>query len=141
MQTSDALNPAVAEKLPITIGIAFVSAAVVLAGILVLANRADWWNGFAPAAVASALAAGVSLVPLRKGLRQNLMKAVTAYFVAAVLRTVMSLVACVIAVKIGGYPAAPTLLLMLGFYLAILIAETAAIVKALAGTQQSQPGS
>jgi hypothetical protein len=41
----------------------------------------------------------------------------------------------VLAVMVGGYPAMPTMLLMVVFYFAVLAAETTMVVKAIWGAK------
>ena len=82
------------------------------------------------AAVASVLASGLSLVPLAWGLRHSLYGAVAGYFVAMGLRAGASLVACLIAVYVGGYPQAPTFLMMVAFYFAVLAVESLWVARA-----------
>lgn len=109
----------------------YAAAAGVLAAILALVNRADWWQGFAAAALASVLAAAVSLVPLAWGLRRGMGQMLGAYFLSAALRAIVSLTACVLAIVAGHYPAAPTLLLMVAFYFVLLTIEAAYLGRAL----------
>lgn len=131
------VDPKIAEKLPANVAIAFVITTLVTAGILALVNRPEWWRGFLPAVVISALATLLSVLIIKRGLKLELSKAVAAYFGGVGARFFVSLVACFIAVKVGGYPPVPTLLLMVAFYFAILIAETLAMVKALGSVKHS----
>jgi hypothetical protein len=124
------LSP-VAAKLPTVIAGAFVIAAALLACLLVLVNRADWWRGMIPASVVSAIAAAVSLLPVMWGLRRDLHKAAAGFLAGIGVRMGISLGGCTLAVLVGGYPAVPTMLLMMGFYITILAAETSAMSSAL----------
>lgn len=121
----------VAARLPRTVATAFVVAGVVLAGFLVLINRAEWWRGFVAAAVVSAIAAGFALLPVIWGLRRDLHKAAAGFLAGIGLRMLISLGGCSLAVLAGGYPAVPTMLLMMAFYIAILSAETWLLASAL----------
>jgi hypothetical protein len=102
-----------------------------LALLLALVNRPDWWRGLLAATAVSALSAGLSLAPIAWGLSRPMNQRVAAFFAAMGLRAGVSLGGCVLAVSVGKYPAAPTLLLMVVFYFAILAVETAAAARAL----------
>ena len=102
-----------------------------LALLMALVNRPDWWRGLLAATAVSALSAGLSLAPMAWGLSRPMNQRVAAFFAAMGLRAGVSLGGCVLAVSIGKYPAAPTLLLMVVFYFAILAVETAAAARAL----------
>jgi hypothetical protein len=115
--------------------LALVGTGVVLAALLMLVDRADWWRGLLGAGVISALATAGSVPPLLWSLRRGLNQRVAAYFMATGLRATISLGGGVLAVKIGTYPAAPTLLLMVVFYFAILAAETTCLAKVLWDTK------
>lgn len=125
------LDPRVAKEFPAKVAVAFAITTIVVVGILAIVNKSDWWRGFLPAMVISALATLLSVLIIRQGLKLELGKAVAAYFGGVGTRFFVSLIAGFVAVKIGGYPPVPTLLLMVAFYVAILVAETMAMVKAL----------
>lgn len=111
--------------------IALLSAAALLVAILTLVNRPDWWRGLLAAGIVSALAAAASLPPLLWSWKRDMAKRVAGYFTASGIRVIVSLGGCLLAIKAGGYPAAPTLLLMVVFYFAILAAETTCMAKVL----------
>lgn len=113
------------------VAMAVLLTAGVLAATLVLVNRADWWRGLLPATVGSALAAMVSLLPLAWGVRRGLYHAAAAFFVAGATRAAVSIGACLLAVLAGGYPMAPTLLLMVPFYFAVLAVEATMLGRAM----------
>jgi hypothetical protein len=108
---------------------AIVVTAAALACVVFLAGQADWWRGYAAATVASALAAGLSLIPLHRGLDKGFSALVPAVMAATGVRTLVVVGGCLLAVVAGRYPAAPTLILMLPYYLALLGVETAFLVK------------
>lgn len=103
--------------------------AAVLAGAMFLVNSADWWRGYAAATVASALAGGLSLIPLLKGLNKGFSAFVPAVMVATGVRTLVAVGGCMLAVIAGKYPAVPTLMLMMPYYLVLLGVETTTLVK------------
>jgi hypothetical protein len=111
--------------------LALLVSAAALGGVLVLVNRGDWWRGLLAASVVSTLSAAASLPPLLLSLRKGMQQRVAGYFAAAGIRALVSLGGCMLAVKLGHYPAAPTLLLMVVFYFAVLAVETIAIARAL----------
>ncbi|HLL90925.1 MAG TPA: hypothetical protein VK324_16610 [Tepidisphaeraceae bacterium] len=124
--------PATAGRVVMVVGLALAATAVGLAAILVLVNRPAWWPGLLAAGVVSALSAGLSLIPLTWGLRRpKLEQRVAGYLVALGVRGTVSLGGCLLAVMVGRYPAAPTLLLMVVFYLAVLAAETSVVVRTM----------
>lgn len=116
--------------------LALIGTAAVLAGLLALVDRADWWRGLLGAGIISALATAGSLPPLVWSFRRGLNQRVAAYFTATGLRASIALAGGVLAVKVGTYPAAPTLLLMVVFYFAILAAETTCLAKVLWDTKE-----
>jgi hypothetical protein len=114
---------------------AMVAALAVAAGstaaLLALIGRPDWWRGLIAATVVSALALGLSLVPLLWGLRRSLNAAVAGYFLAMGVRMGVSLGGCLLVIMAGGYPADATLLLMAVLYAAVLLAEAAVMAVAM----------
>ena len=121
----------VAAKLPMIIAVAFVIAGLLLIGILVLVNQPDGWRGMLAASVVSAIAAAISLLPILWGLRRDLHKAAAGFLAGIGVRMAISLGGCTLAVLVGGYPAVPTMLLMMGFYITVLASETWAMSSAL----------
>lgn len=121
----------VAARLPRTVLFTFLVSGVVLAAVLVLINKADWWRGFAAASIVSAIAAAVAVLPVMWGLRRDLHKAAAGFMAGIGLRMAVSLGGCSLAVLVGGYPAVPTMLLMMAIYLSILAAETALMASSL----------
>ena len=108
--------------------------AAVLAVLMMLVNRGDWWRGLLAATMVAALTAAASLPPIAVGLQRGLMPAVGGYFVAAGLKMLVSISGGWLAVKAGGYPALPTMVLIVVFYLVLLAAETAVVARALWST-------
>jgi hypothetical protein len=108
-----------------------------LVAVLALVNRPDWWRGLLAASLVSALSAAASIPPLAWGLRRRLDQRVVLVFVAMAARAVVSLGGCVLAVTAGGYPAAPTLLLMVVFYFALLAVETTIAARAVLAADRS----
>jgi hypothetical protein len=114
----------VTGRLVRTTALAVVGAAAAVALVLVLVNRADWWRGLLAASVVTVLSAAASFVPLAWGLRRGLYQATAGSFAAMGVRAAVALGGGVLVVKTLGYPAAPTLLLLVVFYFAVLAAET-----------------
>jgi hypothetical protein len=109
--------------------IGFVATALVLAAMIMLANRPTWWRGYLAASIVSALAAAGSLGPLFWGFKRKLDQLVIAYFTAAGIRAIVSLGGCAWAVWVGGYPAYPTMLMMLCYYFVLLAIETSVVAR------------
>lgn len=116
--------PAIAPPLVRAVAVAMLTAAAAVSAVLLLANRPDWWKGLLGAAVVTVLSASASVPPLVWGLRRGLYPAVAGSFAAMGLRAVVALGAGVFVVKALDYPAAPTLLLLVVFYFAVLAAES-----------------
>lgn len=114
-----------------TVATALAGTAAVLAVLLLLINRAEWWRGFLAATLVSVLAAAASAPLLGWGLRRRLGEAVAAYFLATGARLIVSLGGSLLAVLAGGYPPLPTLLLMVVFYFALLAVETTMVSRAI----------
>ena len=105
--------------------------AAVLAAVLVVVNRADWWRGYVAASVAAALATGASLVPLTYGLRKGGAAVVQMFMASSALRGAVAIGIAALAVGVGGYPALPTLGLVIPYYLALLAIETACLSRGI----------
>jgi hypothetical protein len=136
------MSPSVAENNPLitaqgagrlvsSIAFTLLIIAGLMAGMIVLANKPAWWPGLAAAALISLIASACSLYPLVRGLRKSLNGAVVGYFLAMAIRAGLSVGGGLVAVHVGGYPKAATLLLMTVFYFGVLIVETAAVARAL----------
>ncbi len=111
----------------LTIGL--MATGLLLAAMIVLANRPTWWPGYLAATLVSAIAAAGALGPLAWGLKRKLDQLVIAYFTAAGVRAAITLGGCAWAVWVGGYPAAPTLLMMVAYYFVLLAIETLIVIK------------
>ena len=127
--TPDAVNllpaaPPVAPALVRTTALALVGAAASVALVLVLVNRPEWWRGLLAAVIVTVFSAAASVPPLVWGLRRGLYKATAGSFAAMGLRAVVALGGGMLVVRALGYPAAPTLLLLVVFYFAVLAAES-----------------
>jgi hypothetical protein len=114
---------------------AYVIAAALIAGALVLNGDAAWWRGYAAATIAT-LMAGVATIPIiawgmRVAAAARPELATGAFFVAAGVRAVIALGAAMLAIRQGGYPKTPTLLLVVPYYFALLAAETVVLVRLL----------
>lgn len=119
--------------------IAFVMTAAALAGIVFLLGREEWWRGYTAATVAGALAAGLSLVPLWKGLGKGMSAMVPAVMAATAVRTAAALGGCVLGIVAAHDPAVPTLALVVPYYVALLWIESATLVNiSRAVTQRKQ---
>lgn len=111
------------------IAIAMVGTAVIVSAILALLGRADWWQGFAAATVLSVLAAGASIAAMRVGLGFGIAGAIGGHFVGAGMRFLIVLGGGLILLWAGEYPALPTLVLAVPYYLATLAAEVVAMAR------------
>jgi hypothetical protein len=110
---------------------ATLAAAVVLASVVFLVARPDWWRGYAAATVATMLAAAASLVPLSVGVRGNAAQLVRMFMAATGTRAAVAIGLCALAVGVGRYPAIPTFALLIPYYLALLAAESACLARGL----------
>lgn len=116
------------------VALACVLCAVLVACALTLVGRADWWRGFAAATVVTVMATVASVPIIAWSLRVGAQRAdlaTAAFFVAAAVRAGVSLGAALVAVRAGDYPKAPTLLLVVPYYFALLAAETFVLVRVL----------
>jgi hypothetical protein len=106
-------------------------AAAMIAGLLVLTRADSWWSGFGAATVASVLAALLSLIPLRWGLWRSIEKLMAMVLLASGVRAGVSIGLALVAVEAGGFPAKPTLLLLVPYYFVLLAVETACLIRAV----------
>jgi hypothetical protein len=114
-----------------------VGTAAGLAAVLALVGVSpDTWRGLLAATIASSLATAASLLPLGWSMQRGMTYRVAGYFIAAGLRAMVSLAACIVAIKAGGYPAVSTLLLMVVFYFAVLTVETTLVARGLWDARQ-----
>jgi hypothetical protein len=110
---------------------ATLAAAVVLAMVVFLVARPDWWRGYAAATVCTVLAAGASLVPLWVGVRGTAPQLVQMFMIATASRAAVAVGLSALAVGVGHYPTIPTFALLLPYYLALLAAETSCLARGL----------
>ena len=109
------------------VAIAFAVTGLLIAGAVTLAGSTDWWRGLLGATVAT-LMASVATIPIIvwstrfAATRPDL--AAGGALAAAGVRALIALGAAMLAVKQGGYPKLPTLLLVVPYYFALLSAET-----------------
>ncbi|HEX8914988.1 MAG TPA: hypothetical protein VF796_21725 [Humisphaera sp.] len=122
---SAAALKASAVQLVAVVGLATGLAIGTAAAGIALVDRPDLYRPLLGAAVVTALASALSLVPLVWGLRRGLMHAVAGYFVSMGVRLAVSLGGGCLAVFAGNYPVKPTLLLMACMYLVVLAVEAA----------------
>ena len=113
---------------------AYVVTALLLLGVVTLIGNADWWRGFAAATVVTLMAAVATVPIIAWAMRTAATRADLAggaFLVAAGLRAGIALGAAMLAVRQGGYPKAPTLLLVVPYYFALLFAETYVLARLL----------
>lgn len=121
-------------RVAIAVSAALAFTAVLLAGVLVLVGRAEWWRGALAATVVSLLASLASVPIIAWALRRAEARpdlSGVAFLVAAAVRAGVSLGAGLLAVRAGGYPKQATLLLIVPYYFALLAAETAVLARRL----------
>jgi hypothetical protein len=106
-------------------------AGIIITAILLMVDRKDWWHGFLAATACMLPAAGLSVLPLRWGVKRGLHKAVAGFFLASGVRAVVAIGGCLVAILALGYPRVPTLLLMVVYYFAVLAAETWLLGRAM----------
>ena len=123
MSTSYPIAGAILKLSAAVLG-AIVLTGVVLAGVVVLVGRSDWWTPLGVATVVSLLAALLSMVPIVLSLCRGPAAAATGHFIATGVRVVISIGGCFLAVKARGLPTAPTMLMMVPYYFAVLAAES-----------------
>ena len=137
VDSGDHVMPAAAPPLVTAaraVAAAYVLAALLLAGGLVLVGRAEWWRGFAAATIATLMACVATVPVIAWGLRVARARpdfAAAAFLTSAGVRAAVALGGAMIAVRVGGYPKAQTLLLVVPYYFALLAAETLVLVRLL----------
>lgn len=107
-----------------------VATAVLSAGVIVAGGHRAWWSAWAAALIVNVLAAVVSLAPLAPGLFAGGRLAAYGYLVGAAIRVLVVLAGGMMAVMVVRTPAAPTLLLLVPFYFAQLLAEAVVLSRA-----------
>lgn len=120
---------AVLRRLVRNVTLTIVTCAVVIAALIFLAGRADWWSGFLAATIASVLAAAASMVPLSIGLKRGYLGLIGGFMGASAVRFVVGLGLAAFAVGVGGYPKVPTFILVMPYYLATLAVESYSLTR------------
>jgi len=126
---------AAAVKLLAAVLGAMLFTAVLLTGVLFIVGRADFWQPFSVATGVSLLAAVLSVVPIVLSLGKGPTSAAVGHFIATGVRVVVSLGGCFLAIRFRDLPAAPTLLLMVPYYFAVLIAESTMLARFIRSAQ------
>lgn len=121
----------ITRRMVVAAATAVLATTALIAAILVLVNRHEWWRGFLAAALVGSLTAVISVPPLVWSLRRGLYMAVGGYFATAGCKMLVSVGGGLLAVFAGGYPPLPTFLLIVVFYLALLAAETAVVARSI----------
>jgi hypothetical protein len=124
----------VIRQLIMAAGAAVFGTAAMLALLLSLVNHPDWWQGLLAATMVALLTAAVSLPPLAIGLQRGLTGAVSGFFIAAGAKVLVSIGSGCLAILAGGYPALPTMVLIVVYYLALLAVQSAIIARAIWST-------
>lgn len=96
---------------------------------LVMSAHANWMHAFLAATIVSILSAAASMTLIAFGLRDSRLLP-TAAMGATLIRATFSLGGGVVAILLLGVDAPPTLLMILGYYLAVLVAECAILFRA-----------
>lgn len=100
-----------------------------LAGLLVVVDRADWWQGLIAATVISVFAAIVGLFPvLLMAPRGNAQQISMSFLAGTLLRMMAAIALLMLALYIYNVPRVPTAVLLLAYYFAILGAEVGVLV-------------
>lgn len=107
----------------------FAGCSVFLAAFMFFAARADWWQGYLAATIASALAAAASLVPLNIGLKRGYTGLMAGFLAASGVRFAIAIGLVAFAVGVGGYPKIPTFVLVMPYYLATLAVEAWSLTR------------
>jgi hypothetical protein len=128
--SSAALPPRTRRRVVVGVVGALVVTAGVCAAALALVGSPEWWRGLVAAAVVSAVAAALSLLPLLWGLRRSLNTAVAGYFLAMGVRVAATVGGGLLAMLAGNYPRMPTLVLLGVFYVAVLAVEALVVAGA-----------
>ena len=111
-----------------------VAAALTAGGVALMGGNANWWHAFAAATIATLMASIATIPIIAWGMRVAPARpelATGAFFASAAVRALIALGAASLAVYRGGYPKAPTLLLVVPYYFALLAAETVCLVRIL----------
>jgi hypothetical protein len=117
MMSSESKLPAVdSGKLTRSMLIALIGAVAACSLLLLLINRPESWRGLLAACVA---------------VRQEAQTAAMGILAAGGVRLIVAASACVVAVAVGGFPPADTLILLIPLYLAVLAAEAVVLYRAL----------
>lgn len=97
--------------------------AAILAAVLALVGRPDWWRGYAAGVVAGFASLLASALPVTALFRHPLPTLLGGFMVAGVLRAVVLGTIVILAIRVGGYPENPTLLFAGLMYFAMVSIE------------------
>ena len=109
--------------------------ALLIAGIIVLARTPEWWTSFIAASMVALLNAAASMAVLRRANGRTIEQGVGIVYLVAGARLAVSLVGCLIAVKVGHYSPQATGLMIVSYYVAMLIAESIVLARAVSAKE------
>lgn len=115
-----------------------IGAALVVAIALAVVGRVDWWAGYIPATVIAVIGGIAAIVVLSRAAGRPIDVAVTVIMAAAAVRIGVSAVGAIIAITALGSPMVPTALLVCGYYVVTLVAESVVFSRAV---QAASPAS
>jgi hypothetical protein len=94
-----------------------------LAMVLALLNDAQWWRGYAVGAVAGVVSAIISSLPLAMMFNKPVQTIMSGFLLAGAIRAVAVGAIVVLAVRVGGYPEVPTVIVAGIMYAVVVAAE------------------
>jgi hypothetical protein len=109
---------------------AMVATAGATALVVELAGRPAWWSGWVAAQIIGVLAMLLSLALVVPGIVAGPQWAAYGYLAGALIRGMTALAGCVVAVWIFRTPAAPTLLIVVPTYFALVATEAVVLGRA-----------
>jgi hypothetical protein len=110
---------------------AVIGSAVAVAIALLIKGNADWWAGYWPATGIAILGGIAAIAILSRAAGRPVDVAISVVMIAAGVRIGISAVGAAVAIKAFEAPMTPTALLVCGYYVATLVAETVIVSQAV----------
>jgi hypothetical protein len=120
--------------MPVAVAGTVLGSGLLMAGVIVLTNHPQWWPAFGAATMVALLNAAASMAVLRRASGKTLDSAVAVVYMVVGVRLFVSVAGCLLAVKVGKYSPEATGIMICSYYMAMLVAESIVLARAVAAS-------